>query len=139
MSTYRLKNLLAPRSVALIGASARPVSVGRAVLENIRSAGFKGEFGLVNPRHAEIGGIAAVKSLDRLPFVPELVVITAPARKSLASSTRLGVAARRAHPDRLGRARPRTGVSVRGGNRRGPQIWYAADRSEQSRHHDAPR
>src|SRR5689334_4639358 len=81
MSTYRLNNLLAPRSVALVGASARPVSVGRAVLENIHKTGFKGRFGLVNPRHAEIGGVAAVKSLDRLDFVPELVVITAPARE----------------------------------------------------------
>ncbi|QDF39343.1 bifunctional acetate--CoA ligase family protein/GNAT family N-acetyltransferase [Bradyrhizobium symbiodeficiens] len=81
MSTYRLNHLLAPRSVALVGASARPVSVGRAVLENIHKAGFKGQFGLVNPRHAEIGGVAAVKSLDGLDFVPELVVITAPARE----------------------------------------------------------
>ena len=81
MSTYRLKNLLSPRSVALVGASARPVSVGRAVLENIRKAEFAGRFGLVNPRHAEIAGIASVKSLDRLDFVPELVVITAPARE----------------------------------------------------------
>lgn len=81
MSTYRLKNLLSPRSVALVGASARPASVGRAVLENIRKAEFKGQFGLVNPRHGEIGSIAAVKSLDKLDFVPELVVITAPARE----------------------------------------------------------
>src|SRR3954468_13212068 len=80
MSTYRLKNLLSPRSVALVGASARPVSVGRAVLENIRKAGFTGQFGLVNPRHAEIGGVAAVDSLNQLPFLPELVIITAPAR-----------------------------------------------------------
>lgn len=81
MSTYRLKNLLSPRSVALIGASSRPVSVGRAVLENIRKAKFEGEFGLVNPRHSEIGGVPAVTSLDKLAFVPELVVITAPARE----------------------------------------------------------
>lgn len=77
MSTYRLKNLLSPRSVALVGASSRPVSVGRAVLENIRKAEFKGQFGLVNPRHAEIGGVASVSSLEHLLFVPELVVITA--------------------------------------------------------------
>lgn len=81
MSTYRLKNLLSPRSVALVGASSRPVSVGRAVLENIRKAEFKGLFGLVNRRHAQIGGVAAVSSLEQLPFVPELVVITAPARE----------------------------------------------------------
>jgi acetyltransferase len=78
MSTYRLKNLLLPRSVALIGASPRRGSVGRAILENIKKAGFKGEFGLVNTDHREISGVAAVRSIDKLPFVPELVVITAP-------------------------------------------------------------
>src|SRR4051794_12264341 len=79
MSTYRLNNLLSPRSVALVGASPRPGSVGRAILRNIRKANFKGEFGLVNSRYAEIDGVAAVSQLDKLAFVPELVVITAPA------------------------------------------------------------
>jgi acetyltransferase len=78
MSTYRLKNLLSPRSVALVGASPRKGSVGRAILANLQKAEFKGELGLVNPRHAEIEGVAAVSSLGKLPFVPELVVITAP-------------------------------------------------------------
>ncbi|MBX9645753.1 MAG: bifunctional acetate--CoA ligase family protein/GNAT family N-acetyltransferase [Xanthobacteraceae bacterium] len=80
MSTYRLKCLLSPRSVALVGASPRQGSVGRAILGNIRKAEFKGEFGLVNPRYPEIDGIAAVDSLGQLAFVPELVVITAPAK-----------------------------------------------------------
>ena len=79
MSTYRLKNLLSPRSVALVGASPRRGSVGRAILGNIRKAKFKGEFGLVNTHYAEIDGVATVGSLGKLPFVPELVVITAPA------------------------------------------------------------
>jgi acetyltransferase len=78
MSTYRLKSLLSPRSVALVGASPRQGSVGRAILANLQKAEFKGELGLVNPRHAEIEGVAAVRSLGKLPFVPELVVITAP-------------------------------------------------------------
>ncbi|WP_291845841.1 bifunctional acetate--CoA ligase family protein/GNAT family N-acetyltransferase [Bradyrhizobium sp.] len=80
MSTYRLKNLLSPRSVALVGASPRQGSVGRAILNNIRKAQFKGEFGLVNPRYSEIDGVAAVGSIAKLAFVPELVVLTAPAR-----------------------------------------------------------
>ncbi len=80
MSTYRLRNLLSPRSLALVGASPRQGSVGRAILQNILKAKFKGEFGLVNPHYAEIGGVSAVDSLSKLPFVPELVVITAPAR-----------------------------------------------------------
>ena len=78
MSTYRLKNLLAPRSLALVGASPRQGSVGGSVLRNIRDAKFKGEFGLVNTHHAEVDGVATVGSLSQLPFVPELVVITTP-------------------------------------------------------------
>ena len=80
MSTYRLKSLLAPRSVALVGASPRRGSVGRAILGNIRKSQFKREFGLVNPQYSEIDGIKAVDSLAKLSFVPELVVITAPAK-----------------------------------------------------------
>jgi len=79
MSTYRLRNLLSPRSIALIGASPRPGSVGRAILGNIRKGGFKGELALVNSRYPEIDGVPSVGSLDKLPFVPELVAITAPA------------------------------------------------------------
>jgi acetyltransferase len=79
MSTYRLKNLLSPRSVALVGASPRRTSVGRAILGNIGKANFEGQFGLVNTHYAEIEGVATVGSLGKLPFVPELVVITAPA------------------------------------------------------------
>jgi acetyltransferase len=79
MSTYRLKNLLSPRSVALVGASPRSGSVGRAIVQNMRKAKFAGEFGLVNPHYGEIDGLATVGGLGKLPFVPELVIITAPA------------------------------------------------------------
>jgi acetyltransferase len=79
MSTYRLKNLLSPDSVALVGSSPRQGSVGRAILGNIRRAKFKGEFGLVNSHYAEIDDVGTVVSLSKLPFVPALVVITAPA------------------------------------------------------------
>ena len=79
MSTYHLKNLLSPKSVALIGASSRQTSVGRAILRNIHKANFKGEFGLVNMHYAEIEGVSTVDSIGKLPFVPELLVITTPA------------------------------------------------------------
>jgi hypothetical protein len=45
MSTYRLRNLFSPRSVALVGTSPRQRSVGRAILGTIHKAKFKGEFG----------------------------------------------------------------------------------------------
>ena len=78
MSTYRLDKLFSPRSVALIGASPRPTSPGRAALRNLRNADFKGPIHLINPHYDEIEGIRAVRSLDELPEVPDLVVIAAP-------------------------------------------------------------
>jgi acetyltransferase len=78
MSTYRLDKLFSPRSVAVIGASPRPTSPGRAVLRNLRSAGFKGAIHLVNPHYDEIEGVRAVRSLDELPEAPNLIVIAAP-------------------------------------------------------------
>ena len=61
MSTYRLDKLFAPRSVAVVGASPRATSLGRAVLRNLRDGGFPGSIGLVNPHYAEIEGIRAVQ------------------------------------------------------------------------------
>ena len=49
--------LLAPRSVAVIGAGRRPGSIGRAILLNIRDAGFAGTLHAVNPHLADIEGI----------------------------------------------------------------------------------
>lgn len=81
MSTYRLSNVLAPRSVALVGASSRQGSLGAAILQNLRTSGFAGQIGIVNPRHGEIGGMKTASHIDKLPFAPELVVVTAPARE----------------------------------------------------------
>jgi acetyltransferase len=78
MSTYRLDRLFAPKSIALIGASPRPASAGRAVLRNLREGGFDGAIHLVNPDHDEIEGIRAVKSFDELPSAPDLAIIAVP-------------------------------------------------------------
>jgi acetyltransferase len=78
MSTYRLEQLLAPRSVAVAGASPRDGSLGRAVLRNLRAAGFEGAIGLVSAGHAEIEGIPSVKRLQDLTAPPDVVVITVP-------------------------------------------------------------
>src|SRR6266545_4143047 len=78
MSTYRLDKLFSPRSVAVVGASPRAGSVGRVVLNNLRVGGFEGPIHLVNPRHAEIDGVRAVKSLTDLASPPDVVVVTVP-------------------------------------------------------------
>src|SRR5258708_35630297 len=121
MSTYRLKNLLSPHSVALVGASPRHGSVGRAILNNIRKAQFKGEFGLVNPRYHEIDGVATVGSIAKLAFAPELVVLTAPARAIAGLIDEAGPPAAGGGGLVRGRARPRPGSLGAGGGRGGGQ------------------
>jgi CoA binding domain len=54
------RNLFAPRSIALVGASPRERSVGRMILRNLREAGFAGSIQLVNPKYPEIEGIRPV-------------------------------------------------------------------------------
>jgi acetyltransferase len=96
MSTYRLDKLFAPRSVAVVGASPRKTSSGRAVFENLRSAGFPGAIHLVNPRYDEIEGVRAVRSYDALPEAPDVVVIAVPppaVPDAVAAAARKGTAA----------------------------------------------
>ena len=78
MSTYRLDKLFSPRSVAVVGASPRDTSPGRAVLRNLRAAGFEGSVSLVNPHYGEIEGIKAVKNIQELRQAPDLLVIATP-------------------------------------------------------------
>jgi acetyltransferase len=78
MSTYRLDHLLAPRSIAIVGASPREGSLGRAVLRNVRHAQFGGLVSLVNTTHAEIDGVKTFKTLRQLPQVPDVVVVAVP-------------------------------------------------------------
>ena len=78
MSTYRLDRLFAPRSIAVVGASPRDTSPGRAVLKNLRSGGFAGAIHLVNPHYDSIEGIAAVKSYEALATTPDVAVIAVP-------------------------------------------------------------
>jgi len=70
---------MAPKSVAVVGASPREHSLGRIALRNLREAGFTGPIHLVNPHHAEVDGVKAVASFDAVGEPPDLLVVTAPA------------------------------------------------------------
>lgn len=96
MSTYNLQSVFRPQSVAVVGGSPRDRSAGRAVMRNLRGAGFAGKVAWINPRHAEIDGTRTVKRLKDLDWVPELIVVTAPASivpQVIADAAALGVAA----------------------------------------------
>ena len=74
-----MRPVLMPASVAVIGASRRPGSVGRAILQNLIDGGFPGPVYPVNPGAAELDGIACLPSAAALPEQVDLAVITVPA------------------------------------------------------------
>ncbi len=79
MTIRNLDSLFQPRSIAVIGASDRPGSVGAVVLHNVLQGGFAGPVWPVNPKHAHVGGVQAWPDVAALPGVPDLAVICTPA------------------------------------------------------------
>ncbi|UJA21347.1 acetate--CoA ligase family protein [Thermoleophilia bacterium SCSIO 60948] len=75
----KLERLLAPRSVAVVGASERPDSYGSNVLENLARAGFEGDVWGVNPNRDEVHGRPCVASVSELPGPVDAVVVAVPA------------------------------------------------------------
>src|SRR6266568_1929292 len=75
---HYLAPLLAPRSVAVIGASSRPDSLGRVVYENLLGGAFQGELFAVNPNHAQVLGRPAFASVTAIGQRVDLAVICAP-------------------------------------------------------------
>jgi acyl-CoA synthetase (NDP forming)/GNAT superfamily N-acetyltransferase len=73
-----LSHLLRPASVAVVGASRRPGTVGRAVLDNVVSAGYQGTVYAVNPYARAIAGVPCVASVGELPEPVDLAVIAVP-------------------------------------------------------------
>ena len=85
-----LQHVLAPKSVAVIGASRRRGTVGRAILDNIRAGGYGGRLYTVNPRARQIGGERCLSSALDLPEAVDLAVIAVPAGGVLDVAERCG-------------------------------------------------
>jgi type VII secretion-associated protein (TIGR03931 family) len=77
--------LLAPRSVAVVGASRDRHSVGHAVLRNLLLHEFAGPVYPVNPHATEIEGLRAVPSVDAVAGPVDLAVVCVPASGVLAA------------------------------------------------------
>ncbi|WP_043112397.1 acetate--CoA ligase family protein [Solimonas flava] len=78
MSHDALDAFFRPASVALIGASTRPGSVGALAARNLLDGGYAGPVMFVNPRHTEIGGRPVYADVASLPQTPALAVIATP-------------------------------------------------------------
>jgi acetyl coenzyme A synthetase (ADP forming)-like protein len=72
-------HLLAPRSVAVIGASRQAGSIGAAVMHNLVAYGYRGQLYPVNPAAAEIEGLPAFPTVTAIPGDVEMAVVTVPA------------------------------------------------------------
>jgi acetyltransferase len=75
----QLDLLLRPRSVAVVGASPRQGSWGHTTIANLRQIGFTGSVLPVNPRWADVDGLACYPSIDDLPESPDVAVVAVPA------------------------------------------------------------
>jgi acyl-CoA synthetase (NDP forming)/GNAT superfamily N-acetyltransferase len=114
-----LRPVFAPRSVAVIGAGRRTGTVGRSVLDNIRSGGYAGQLYAVNPaacapdgidRHSigrasgapfpggsppnpparEVGGVPCFPDVESLPEPPDLAVLAVPPLAVVDTAERCG-------------------------------------------------
>ena len=74
----QLDRLLKPRSIALIGVSAAPGSLGECVLTNLEEAGYSGELHLVNPRRPIIHGRTCLGAIEELPAGVDCAVLAIP-------------------------------------------------------------
>ncbi len=75
-----LEKMFRPKSVAVIGATERPLSVGKSVLWNLISNRFGGTVYPVNPSHPSVLGIKSYPSIAEVPEVVDLAVIATPAK-----------------------------------------------------------
>ena len=69
MTNTPLDLFFKPSSVAIIGASVKPNSIGRVLLENLKTCGFPGKVYPVNPKYTKI--------LD-YPAYPDIVAVAEP-------------------------------------------------------------
>jgi len=75
-----LQTLLAPDSIAVIGASDDLSKPGGKLVHNILSRGYDGQLLLVNPKSSTVQGVPTYPSVTSLPTAPELALIAIPAR-----------------------------------------------------------
>ena len=78
MSIRNLDALFSPTTIALIGASNRPGSVGAVLARNLFDAGFEGPILTVNPRERAIRSALNYHTVSELPLAPDLAIIATP-------------------------------------------------------------
>ena len=78
LERHYLAPLFEPESVAIVGASEEPGSVGGVLAQNLK-ASYRGALYAVNPHHRSVHGIECLPSIAKVPQRLDLVVIATPA------------------------------------------------------------
>ena len=78
MTAKRIEAVLRPASVAVVGASDTPGSIGDVLCRNLREGGFRGPVFYVNPRHASIGDEPSYPDVRSLPQAVDVAIIATP-------------------------------------------------------------
>ncbi len=73
-----VRAMLEARSVALVGASARPATFGRRMLDEVAKSSARPRLYPINPRYAELDGARCYPSLADLPESPDLALLAVP-------------------------------------------------------------
>ncbi len=82
-ATNSLVPLLKPATVAVVGASQDPASLGNAIFRHILQSHFKGVLYPINLKARAVEGVRAYASLASLPEPPDLVILAVPAAQVL--------------------------------------------------------
>ena len=85
-----LTPLLAPRSIAILGASNDPTRIGGRPIAFMKAQGFQGAIYPVNPNRAEVQGLRAYASVADLPETPDVAIVAVPAALAVAAVEDLG-------------------------------------------------
>ncbi|MFM0226331.1 acetate--CoA ligase family protein [Paraburkholderia dipogonis] len=81
VSALDIGRLVDPRSIAIIGASNDPKSISGQPMRFLIQHGYQGALYPVNPKYAEIDGVACYDSVAALPASPDLALILVAARR----------------------------------------------------------
>jgi acetyltransferase len=71
--------MFTPGSVAVIGATDRPGTVGRTILENLLRGSFQGKVYAVNPKREELLGLKTYRTIHDIPQPVDLAIVATPA------------------------------------------------------------
>ncbi len=90
--SHTFSALLAPRSIAVVGASRSPTSIGHQILANLLAQGFTGAVYPVNPKAHSVCAVRAYPTVAEVPDTVDLAIIVVPKEQVLIVAEDCGIA-----------------------------------------------